>query len=83
MINDWQQSGKSVAQYCQVHQIKCALFYYWRKKILNPIAIEKPSKFQIVDVPIAVGVVEYIHPDGHKIIFHQQVDASLLKNLIG
>ncbi len=81
-INEWQQSGMSVLEYCQLHQINRAMFYYWRKKILEPNETLKPSGFQIIDIPIAVGAVEYIHPGGHKILFHQPVDALFLKNLL-
>ena len=81
-ITDWQESGMSVDKYCQAHQLNRGTFYYWRKKVLEPVEIVKPSRFQIIDVPITSGSVEYIHPNGHKIIFHHQVDALFLKNLM-
>jgi hypothetical protein len=81
-VNDWQQSGMSVDQYCQLHNLNRSGFYYWRKKILEPLEVSKSASFQLIDIPITSGAVEYIHPAGHKIIFHQQVDANFLKNLL-
>jgi hypothetical protein len=81
-VNEWQHSSMSVTQYCEIHKINRAAFYYWRKKLLNPIEEDKSTKFQVIQSPMAVNAIEYIHPGGHRVLFYQPVDASFLKNLM-
>jgi hypothetical protein len=79
-ITGWQQSGMSVTAYCRTSKIQKSVFYYWRKKLA---AGNAPAKFALLDTPrLQAGLIEYVHPNGHKLIFHQQVELSFLKALL-
>lgn len=79
-IADWEQSSISVTAYCRTSKIQKSTFYYWRKKLT---AVNSPAKFALLDTPqLQGGLIEYVHPNGHKLIFHQHVELSLLKVLL-
>ena len=48
IIEDWQQSGLTQADYCRQHQIKPQRFYAWKHQLKakqNPINQHKPGTF--------------------------------------
>ena len=34
-IKDWQQSGLSASAWCEQHNLKPHLFFYWKRKLLT------------------------------------------------
>jgi hypothetical protein len=82
-ITQWQESDKNITDFCAEHQIAEATFYYWRKKM--SVIDQKGSAviFQQLQLPLQTqGNIEYIHPQGHRIIFHTAVSVDVLKQLI-
>jgi ACT domain-containing protein len=83
LVELWQQSTMTIKQFCLLHGVSRTRFYYWKNKVLLVDDNEKKSSFQKMHIPNTnfTGVIEYIHPLGHRLIFHQQVDVELLKTL--
>jgi hypothetical protein len=79
----WHHEGGSISQYCKAHNLRPASFHYWKKKLLGSGQKEKPSGFKIIDMDIcSSGTIEYIHPSGVRIVFHSNIEAGYLKQLL-
>lgn len=87
-IHDWQQSGLSVAHWCQEQQLAPHCFYYWRKKLMQPGSASKPSTVSFVSLPsspsaIAQGpTLTLTSPDGWHIQLHADCPVPLLQTLL-
>jgi len=44
-LETWQQSGLSKKQYCLLHDLNPATFYYWLKHHCEETAVASPSAF--------------------------------------
>lgn len=85
LIEIWKGSGQSQIAFCKEKDIAYHRFHYWFKKYnhLDGTPPAAPS-FSQVKVPSSnsTGSLEVIYPDGRKIIFHQPVEVSFLRNLL-
>jgi hypothetical protein len=80
IVEQWQQSQKSIELFCKEQKLNSSIFHYWKKKLIGTNTV--PSKFQIVSMPSHThGMIEYIHPNGHKLIFNAPVSITELKKL--
>ena len=50
LINKQPNSGLSIRQFCEQHQITQSNFYYWRKR-LSDVSEEQPSESAWLEVP--------------------------------
>ena len=49
-IEDWQQSGESIAQWCREHNVVYHLFMYWKKRIGLNSQKGKASQAKFVEI---------------------------------
>jgi len=45
LIRQYQQSGQTIATFCEAHQIKVHQFHYWKKKVLEQKKEKGPGGF--------------------------------------
>jgi len=87
MIKNWKESGQTQKAYCEAHSIPYHQFHYWYKryKLVNTPANDNKPSFVQVQLPATEdkSCAEIIYPNGKKILFHQPVDVSFLKALLG
>lgn len=87
LIESWKTSGQSQHVFCKEHAIVYSNFHYWYKKYRDqqdaigesflPVKIKKSMA-----VSSERGVMELFLANGHRLIFHQLVDASYLRSLL-
>jgi hypothetical protein len=83
LLDRWQESGKSIRQFCEDEKISYHAFHYWRKRLKR----EKTSgfiKLQPVDsaLPAAVSYCKVTLANGNCVLFHQSPGAKILRNLL-
>ena len=88
LIEVWKQGGQSQQEFCKEKDLDYHQFQYWlrRYKQANGVVVEqKPSfsRIQMSSDSSKVSSMEVLYPDGKRIIFHQPVDASFLRSLLG
>ena len=85
MIQSWQQSGQSQKAWCQHKEVAYHIFHYWyreyRKAATN---VEGGNDFITLSVKPEArsNGCEVVYGDGTRIIFHEPVPVSYLKNLL-
>lgn len=87
LIEVWKTSGKTQAEFCKEKDIAYHKFHYWFRKYSRQDAPStfSQSSFTRINVnaqPKSSGSIELVYPDGRRIIFNQQVDASFLRSLL-
>jgi len=86
LIEIWKESGQSQITFCKEKDIAYHRFHYWLKKYndLNGTASATPSFSQVRVASLNSTSVntEVIYPDGRKVIFHQPIEVSFLRNLL-
>jgi hypothetical protein len=87
LIEVWKSSGKTQKEFCQEKDIAYAKFHYWFKKYNEQQVQQGQSSFTQVIVnknfpSSSLQGIEIIYPDGRRLIFHQSVEASFLRNLL-
>lgn len=85
LIEKWQQSGLSQKAFCEAHQVKAPVFYYWYKcyRLQNNPLVVQPSFIELRSDPILPqAAIEVLLVCGHRIFFHQPVTASFVKAVI-
>ena len=85
MIETWQHSGQSKKTFCAEQCITYHRFHYWhrRYKTHHSTADTNVTAFIPLHLPATTASAELIYPDGRRLLFHQEVDASFLKTLLG
>jgi hypothetical protein len=73
-------SGKSVESYCNEHQLKPHIYYYWRKKLAPQ---KQAGKFINITAPLFNSPVSIIFTSGHRICFDSLPPADYVKQLMG
>ena len=86
LIETWKESGQSQIAFCKEKDIAYHRFHYWLKKYNDQNEMPpRASSFLQVKVPppnFTDGSIEVIYPDGRKVVFHQAVEVSFLRNLL-
>ena len=87
LIEVWKSSGKTQAEFCKEKDIAYHKFHYWFRKYSRQDAAPAfpQSAFSQVKVstqPKHSGFIELVYPDGRRLVFNQQVDASFLRSLL-
>ena len=84
LIEVSKKSGKRQQEFCREKDIAYSKFQYWMKKYRDQSGMVEGNAF----VPVFVKdqeklecVMELLFPDGKKLIFHQEVEASYLRAL--
>ena len=88
LIEVWKQGGQSQQEFCKVKAIDYNQFQYWLRhyKQANGLISEPKPSFSRIKVSPATSKassMELVYPDGRRIIFHQPVDPSFLRSLLG
>ena len=91
LIEIWKQGNQSQKDFCQEKSLTLSKFQYWYKKHQQSHSGPGGEPFTVVTVrnnatvpkPVASGSMEIIWPDGRRLIFHQGVEASFLRTLLG
>jgi hypothetical protein len=73
-------SGKKVEQYCLVHNLKSANYYYWHRVLFHNK--DNGSKFIQIKPTCNIGFVNIITPNGFTIQFEHLPNADYLKLLV-
>lgn len=85
LIEVWKTSEKTQVEFCKEKDIAYHKFHYWYRKYNRQSSqLPQPSFTRINVSPQSVssGFIELIYPDGRKLVFNQQVDASFLRSLL-
>lgn len=87
LIQEWAGSGLSQKAFCNAHQIKLHVFWYWLRRYREQESLvgQEPSGFVSVEMdrPWAESVMaEVIYPDGTRLILKERVGLSFLQNLL-
>jgi transposase-like protein len=72
-------SGKSVESYCNEHQVKPHIYYYWRKK-LQPQ--QRVGKFISIAPQLYNSAVSIVFTNGNRICFETMPPADYVKQLM-
>lgn len=85
LIEVWKKSGKTQKEFCQEKDIAYHKFHYWFKKYNGEQSQTGEPTFMQVEVNKHASSrgIEVIYPDGRRLIFHQGVEASFLRSLLG
>ena len=78
-IDQCKSSGQTAAQYCSENNLKRATYYYWHKKLQEPVG--KGSFVQLTD-EMKSQDVELIFPSGVVVRFDHLVPVAYLKELV-
>lgn len=80
-LEQWKQSGKSIAEFCRVNHISYHAFMYWKKKMT--MMSGSGGFIQIKPSSVPTGVVcELISGSGRRVVFHRMPDVELLRALL-
>lgn len=86
LIEIWKGSGQSQLAFCKEKDIAYHRFHYYFKKYNERDQMPSDgSSFSQVKVGasnFATGSIEVQYPNGRKVIFHQPVEVSFLRNLL-
>jgi len=85
MIESWKSSGQSQHEFCKSRGLAYSGFHYWYKKYRHKKNAEESSPFVAVHIPPAPPnspVAELILPDGRRLNFYQNIEASFLRALL-
>jgi len=85
LIEAWKESGQSQISFCKEKNIAYHRFHYYLKKYNERTQPSDGSLFSQVNVPpsnFGGGSIEVVYPDGRKVIFHQPIEVSFLRNLL-
>jgi len=80
-IELWRRSGISQKKYCEQNEITYHIFHYWLRRY-NHSNDQKPGGFIELQVQTGQPFIEVLLTSGMRIIFHQPVSSSYLKELI-
>lgn len=86
VIENWKKSNQSQMRFCEEQGIAYHRFHYWYKKYNDQKRILSGASFSEVRIQgsgKARADIEVIYPDGRRIIFHQGVEATFLRHLLG
>lgn len=91
LIEVWKKSGQSRKAFCQEKDLALSKFQYWYKKYQQshqPVDVEPFMSVTVRSKPsgtkaVAPGSMEILWPDGRRLIFHQEVEVSFLRALLG
>jgi len=90
LIDQWQQSGKSIIQFCKDENISYHTFHYWRKKLSSRDAFgtKKPgAKFiklkNVAKRVVDPGYCEVVLTNGNRVVLHGQLQSDFIKSLLG
>lgn len=87
LIQEWEDSGLSQKAFCNAHEIKPHVFWYWLRRYRDqgPLVNRESSGFVSVqkDRPSAESVMaEIIYPDGTRLLLKEGVSLSFLRSLL-
>lgn len=85
LLREQSVSNLSVKDFCVVHGLSVATWYYWHKKFHNHQLADNPAgnSFSLLVPQEAIGDNGRLYAEFKGIRFYQEPSASLLKSLIG
>lgn len=94
-VTSWQQSGLSIRQYCQQHQLNEPNFYAWRRELarrdevggISSKSVQRPKPLSVTWMPLTVDpstvpVVEVQLPTGAILRVPSGVEISTLERIL-
>lgn len=85
-VECWINSDLSQRAFCEQHQIKPHVFYYWLRRYRSKQASLDQKGFIPVSVTpvkqIDTPGIEVLGVNGNRILFHDPVDPAYLKSLL-
>ena len=85
LIEAWRSSGQPRQAFCKEQGITYHRFGYWHKRYREhhkSTPAPSPSFIPIAVAAPANPAAEIIYPDGRRLLFHQEVEATFLKALL-
>ena len=86
LIEIWRKEGKTQQEFCKEKELDYHQFQYWLRRYKQSHEPEQvqPGFTQVKLMPQSLNTasMELIFPDGRKLVFHQPVDATFLRNLL-
>jgi hypothetical protein len=87
MIESWSKSKMRQKDFCKQHQLGYHVFHYWLKvwkkgQVSNKSSSFIPVKLTTQDFASEPKTAEIVFPDGRRIIFYNNPDPALLRNLL-
>jgi hypothetical protein len=87
LIEVWKKGEQSQQQFCKQKELDYHQFQYWLRRYKQAqglISEQKPAFSRITfREAIKATTLELVYPDGRKLIFHEPVEASFLRALLG
>lgn len=85
LIEQWKQSSLSQKSFCEEHSLRYHTFYYWLKCYRRQHADNNNNSFVKlnIDAPSSSYAAEIYFPNGVRVIFHEPVNSSYLKTMVG
>ena len=80
-IEQWKQSNLSQKQYCEQYEITYHSFHYWLRRYKRKHN-EQRGAFVQLQIQSELACTELLLTDGRRLVFHQPVSSSFLKQLI-
>jgi hypothetical protein len=86
-IQKWELSGLSQKEFCERHDIKPHVFYYWLRhyRAESQVFSKETSGFVSVQMEESPGesvVVEVIYVNGTRVVFKEGVGLNFLRGLL-
>jgi hypothetical protein len=80
-IEDCKASGQKVEQYCQMHNIKSANYYYWHRRLQeNPES--NFTKIKLPAIQKGTSTSSILFTSGHQLFFDTLPPVEYVKQLI-
>lgn len=89
LIQKWEGSGVSQKAFCNTHQVKPHVFWYWLRRyreqqgqMVGPQPSPGFVSIQMDHSPSETVLAEVIYPDGTRLILKEGVSLSFLQSLL-
>lgn len=78
-----QKSTLTIQAYCDKHRLTSGMFYYWKRKLIQPAFEDHFTELQIVDQHVTIGSTHVRFPSGVEICFDNDPGIAYLRSLAG
>jgi len=86
LIEVWKKGDQTQQDFCKEKELDYQQFQYWLrryKQTVEPGSSQTSfTQVKLKTQPVTRGTLELVFPDGRKLIFHQPVDVTFVRNLI-
>ena len=82
IIENWQNSGLSVAQFCRENKIPTSAFYRWKQRLCNQKVHDQAEFIQIACPATVDSMLELSFPGGHVLRFTETTNNKTLVSVV-